>query len=216
MRFRELDPGWQAAFALAWEAYIDGTVPIGAAILDSAGQIVSTGRNRIYASSAPPPQLYGNRLAHAEINAILRLLENEPADIRACTLYTTMEPCPLCFGAIVMGNLRHFRYAARDRIGGTVAFNGANDFIRSKNIRADGPFDGMEAVQIVWHSCFSLLKSSAQTAERLLSAWTIDCPGGVVLGRSLHASGELAEMSAHQTGVEVAYDFTLERLESLE
>ena len=85
--------------------------------------------------------LYGNNLAHAEINAIVQLKRKEHPNIRAYTLYTTTEPCILCFGAIVMGNVRHCKYAARDRYAGAARYTEHSDYVKSKNIQIEGPHD---------------------------------------------------------------------------
>ncbi len=212
MRFSDLAPGWQAAFAMAWEAFADGTVPIGAAILDPEDRVVSTGRNRIRSDDAPAPQIAGHKLAHAEINAILQVWEDTHPAIRTYTLYTTMEPCPLCFGAILMGNLRHFAYAARDRVAGAAALNDSLRFIREKGIRIEGPYSVMEGVQIAWHVVFSLRRPGAQ---RLLDAWAADCPEGVALGREPGTATGLDELARRGVPAGEAFDWTAERLERL-
>ncbi len=209
MRFADLEPQWQAAFTMAWEAFVDGTVPIGAVIVDCDGCIVSTGRNRIRSADAPSPQIAGHKIAHAEINAILQVQEDTHPDIRGYTLYTTLEPCPLCFGAIVMGNLRHFAFAARDRVAGATLLVDAIDFIRDKGIRAEGPFPVMEGVQIAWHTVFCLRRS---VGLRLLDAWAIDCPEGVVLGREPGTAAGLAELVSRGALAGEAFDWTAERL----
>jgi len=190
MRFDELDGGWKAAFEGAWEAYLSGTVPIGAAIQDEAGNVVARGRNRIYDAQPAQGVLQGNGLAHAEINAILALDEREHPHIRRYTLTTTMEPCPLCFGAIVMGNLRHFRYGARDAWAGAAALTQSHAYIRSKQILAEGPVEGLEAVQIALHACFEL-EAHPDKCAALLERWEHDCRAGVMAGRLLHAGGIL-------------------------
>lgn len=209
MRFAKLGPGFQAAFAMAWEAYVDGTVPIGAAILDAEGQVVATGRNRIRSATCPPPQIAGHKIAHAEINAILQVQEDSHPDIRNFTLFTTLEPCPLCFGAIVMDNIRHVAYAARDRIAGATLLADAIRFVRDKRIRFEGPYPVMEGVQIVWHTLFSLQRFGA---ERLLDAWAVDCPEGVLLGRNPDTAEGLAALMRRGASAEEAFDWTAERL----
>lgn len=86
-----------AALALAKEAFDAGEVPVGC-VITRKGQIVGRGRNRREEAK--------NALAHAEIEAIndacarlggWRLWE--------CTLYVTLEPCPMCAGAIVQARI---------------------------------------------------------------------------------------------------------------
>ena len=72
----------------------------------------------IFVEHTNEPVIYGSSLVHAEINAIVQLKRKEHPNIRSYTQYSTTEPCILCFGAIVMGNIRHFKFAARDRHAG--------------------------------------------------------------------------------------------------
>lgn len=113
-----LDAAWRASFELAWEAWRAGTIPIGAVVAGPDGVVVAGGRNRIFTADAPPGQVAGSWLAHAEVNALLQL----SADVRhdGFTITSTTEPCLLCAGAIIM-SLRGrvvVRYAATDPIAG--------------------------------------------------------------------------------------------------
>ena len=94
---------WRVALAEAWDAYAAGTVPVGAVVVDVAGRVVCRGRNRVL-DSAVAGQIGRSRLAHAEVNALLGLA-GTTLDPRGLALYTTLEPCPLCVGAIVMANV---------------------------------------------------------------------------------------------------------------
>ena len=69
--WRELDEPWRASLELAWEAYLAGTVPVGAAVAGADGRVVARGRNRIF--DPPGTGLAGTRLAHAEVDAVLAL-----------------------------------------------------------------------------------------------------------------------------------------------
>jgi tRNA(Arg) A34 adenosine deaminase TadA len=64
---------WQTCVEEAWAAYCAGSIPIGAAITDANGQIIACGRNRIFELTAEDGYLCGTRLAHAEVNALLKL-----------------------------------------------------------------------------------------------------------------------------------------------
>lgn len=98
------------AVRLAHEARQAGNLPIGAVItLD--GRIVAEGKNAIWS-----PVLAPNR--HAEIEA----LETLPPDLRArageMTLYTTLEPCLMCLGAILVYHIGRVVFGAYDPRGG--------------------------------------------------------------------------------------------------
>lgn len=94
------------AFALAREAADEGEVPVGAVItLD--GEIVGRGRNRREKNK--------NALAHAEIEAINDACKNLGGwRLWKCEMFVTLEPCPMCAGAIINSRLKKVTYGAKD------------------------------------------------------------------------------------------------------
>ena len=125
MLWEGLAAPWQVCLEEAWMADCAGSVPIGAVVTDAQGNIIGRGRNRIMdqtASTAHPSQagprpsglVFNHDLAHAELNALLSLHYSHDTDTHEWTLYTTMEPCPLCLGAFYIAGLRQLYYAARD------------------------------------------------------------------------------------------------------
>jgi tRNA(Arg) A34 adenosine deaminase TadA len=134
----ELATPWQVCFEEAWAAYCAGSLPIGAVVVSSDGAIAGRGRNRIFES--PPAQLgttglTRHRLAHAEINALLSV-DHAASNLRECVLYTTLEPCALCVGAIRMLHICQVRYAARDPIAGGLQLLEATPFMRRGAVEA--------------------------------------------------------------------------------
>ena len=97
----------QAAMAEARAAEAAGEVPVGAIVVSSAGEVVARGRNRVLQDSDPT--------AHAEIVA-LRSAGSALGNYRlsGCTLYSTLEPCSMCAGAILHARLARLVYAAAD------------------------------------------------------------------------------------------------------
>jgi tRNA(Arg) A34 adenosine deaminase TadA len=109
---------------LAWQALLHGGLPVGAVVLDDAGSIVAVGQNQIYAAvpreSAPGrPQLAGSLLAHAEVNALLGL--DPERRYPAYQLVSSLEPCPLCMGALGQSTVGSLSYLAADPYNGGVA-----------------------------------------------------------------------------------------------
>lgn len=98
------------ALTLAQRARSEGEVPVGA-VLVIAGEVVGEGWNRPIASHDPT--------AHAEIMA-LRDAAARVSNYRLCdsTLYVTLEPCPMCAGAIVHARVARVVYGALDPKGG--------------------------------------------------------------------------------------------------
>ena len=95
-----------AALALADEAAAAGEVPVGCVIVRE-GRIVGRGRNR--------REEKHSALAHAEIEAIGEACK-ALGDWRLsdCSLYVTLEPCPMCAGAILNARLKQVCFGARD------------------------------------------------------------------------------------------------------
>ena len=84
----------------------EGEVPVGACVVRN-GEIVSRGRNR--------RERGRSALAHAEIEAIGAACAALGGwRLHECELYVTLEPCPMCAGAIVNARLRRVVYGARD------------------------------------------------------------------------------------------------------
>src|SRR4028119_696655 len=95
------------AVELAHAAGDAGEVPVGAAIVDGAGSPIASAQNRRQRDCDPT--------AHAEILA-LRAAGQVLQDwhLNDCTLYVTLEPCPMCAGAIVQARLGLLVYGADD------------------------------------------------------------------------------------------------------
>ena len=94
------------AMSEAHYAQLSGEVPVGAVIVRD-GVVLARGRNRVIADSDPT--------AHAEIVAIReagRLIGNYR--LENCDLYSTLEPCAMCAGAILHARIRRLVYAASD------------------------------------------------------------------------------------------------------
>jgi tRNA(adenine34) deaminase len=101
------------ALAEARLAADSGDVPVGAVIVDSAGQLVARGRNRRETHQDPT--------AHAEIDA-LRAAARARNDwhLNGCTMYVTMEPCPMCAGALINARIARLVYGCTDLKAGAI------------------------------------------------------------------------------------------------
>jgi len=115
---------WQVCLEQTWQAYCQGTIPVGAVITSAEGDIIAVGRNRILDESAPPGQLAMTPIAHAEINVLAQLHHNDPNRSRYA-LYTALEPCPMCAGAIYMSGIKEVCFAARDGYAGSMNMYGS-------------------------------------------------------------------------------------------
>lgn len=101
------------AIALAEEVEALGEIPVGAVIVNSMGEAIATGVNRKERDQDPT--------AHAEIVAIreaARVLQDW--HLNGCTLYVTLEPCPMCAGAILQARINTLVYGADDPKAGAI------------------------------------------------------------------------------------------------
>lgn len=84
-----------------------GEVPIGAVVINSKGKIISLGRNMTRELNDPT--------AHAEIIALRRACNLVGSSrLIGCSLYVTLEPCPMCATAISIANIENLFYGASD------------------------------------------------------------------------------------------------------
>jgi tRNA(adenine34) deaminase len=106
------------ALELAAESAAEGEVPVGA-VITKDGEIIAEGRNR--------RELGKNALYHAELEAIDKACKALGGwRLWQCELYVTLEPCPMCAGAIINSRLRRVIYGAKDLKAGS--FGSVADF----------------------------------------------------------------------------------------
>ena len=97
----------QLALALAKEAAEDGEVPVGCVIAGPDGAVIGTGRNRRESDS--------DATAHAEMEAIRAACSALGSwRLTGCSLYVTLEPCPMCAGAVINARVSRLYYGARE------------------------------------------------------------------------------------------------------
>ncbi|MGH1393812.1 MAG: tRNA adenosine(34) deaminase TadA [Trichormus sp.] len=103
----------QRALELAQNAGDAGEVPVGAVITDADGNLIAEGENRKERDQDPT--------AHAEIIALRGATKSlQTWRLHGCTLYVTLEPCPMCAGAIVQARLDKLVYGVDDTKTGAI------------------------------------------------------------------------------------------------
>lgn len=101
------------ALALAREAAEAGEVPVGCVVFDEAGEIIGRGRNRREEAR--------DACAHAEVEAIRAACAARGSwNLSGCGLAVTLEPCPMCAGAIINSRLSPVIYGAKEPNSGSV------------------------------------------------------------------------------------------------
>lgn len=116
------DPFLAAAIAQARKSLAEGGIPIGSTLVYN-GNIIGEGHNCRVQTGSP--------IDHGEMNC-LRNAGRLPAKVyRECAIYSTLSPCPMCSGAIVLYKI------PRVVVGENRTFLGAEDYMRTNGIRVD-------------------------------------------------------------------------------
>ena len=189
-----LSEPWRACVELAWEAYRAHSLPIGAVVADADGRLLVSGRNRIHESSGPADAVFGHSLAHAELNALLSF-DHVANDPRACVLYTTTEPCPLCAGAMGMTDIAELRYASREPWAGSAAMFETVPYLRRRNVRVLGPEDGRLETVLVALQVERFLRLRPGILEGVVRLYEEVMPEATRAGKRVYRSGLLRAMS---------------------
>jgi len=199
----KLDKPWQEAISLAWDSYKKGTIPIGCVIINKEGQIISKGQNQIFDLLGDSP-LAGTNMAHAEMNALIGLKESEHPNIRSYILYTTMEPCHMCFGTAVMMNIRNIHYAADDGFAGATSLNEKLDYIKRKSVNIVKIGEELEAFQLILQSAYEY-KRKHPRIENILSRWREVNNLAIDIAKELYGSGYFERARDENKSIEDIY-----------
>ena len=109
----DMEKYMRAALDLAREAAAGGEVPVGCVVFTRSGEIIGRGRNRREESS--------DATAHAEVEAIRAACAALGAwNLSGCGIAVTLEPCPMCAGAIINSRLSPVIYGAKEPNSGSV------------------------------------------------------------------------------------------------
>lgn len=109
----------QEAIKEAEKSLADGGIPIGA-VLVKDGEIISRGHNRLIQNDSV--------ILHAEMDAIENAGRLNYEDYIECTLYTTLSPCPMCSGAMILYNI------SRVVIGENTTLMGAENLLKCNGV----------------------------------------------------------------------------------
>ena len=104
------EPYMSMALEEARLAALENEVPVGAVLVDANGTVLSRSHNRTVAFKDPT--------AHAELLCIREGSQKLGGRLTGCTLFVTMEPCPMCAGAAVNAKLTRLVFGAFDAVSG--------------------------------------------------------------------------------------------------
>src|SRR5579872_6098451 len=117
-----MDPFLEAAIAEALRGRDEGGIPIGA-VLVHRGAILGRGHNRRVQQ--------GSAVLHGEMDALERAGRQPASVYRESVMYTTLSPCAMCTGAILLYGIR------RVVVGENRTFMGEEELLRSRGVRVD-------------------------------------------------------------------------------
>lgn len=201
--WNDLTAELKTAFEEAWTAFKNGNIPIGAAVCAEDGTLLIKEHNRT-AESEP----VNKKIAHAEMNAISKI-DTAAVNPKTVTLYTTMEPCPMCMGTSVMSNIRHLRYAARDPYCGAVYLKETDAYIKGQGLDYTHVGGEAEFVQLVMQSYFELRCIESGRSDMVLQRFADLNSKAVETARKLFADKSLDDKAAKGTSMNEVYDMIL-------
>ena len=200
-----LSPPWRAALEEAWTAYCEGSYAIGACIADEHGQVLARGRNRLGEARQVSGMgmggfVAGHDLGHAEINALLDLQVKRHPECYGWTVYTTVEPCPQCAGAVAMSSIWGLSYAAPDPWAGAADILTGHRYVSSKQIRVGrAPTDVQSmALRMV---LTSFLESGHQTSAPFMQSFE-PFAEDMRAAQALNDSGTLRQLRERRAGLD--------------
>ena len=117
-----MDPFLRAAIDEAKKGLASGGIPIGS-VLVCDGKILGAGHNQRVQ--------HGSVIHHGEMNALENAGRQKASVYQRSVIYTTLSPCPMCSGAIVLYKIPHVIVAENK------TFMGAEEYLRSQGVRVD-------------------------------------------------------------------------------
>lgn len=202
----DLSKEWQMAFEEAWISFKGGSIPIGAIITDEDGNVLMTGRNESGEERYP-----NHRVAHAEASCVRNLDIEKYPNLSEYHLYTTMEPCPMCMGTIVMGGIRKVHVAAKDRWCGALHYVEDDPYMKAKGMHIYVEEDEMEAVQLTQQTYHGLCNDNGQL-NKVTKAFQQDCPKAIELAQKLYEERYLHKCLENNMPYSQVYDRLCEML----
>lgn len=204
--WNDLSNIWQVALENLWESYKNGSVPIAAVMVDENDNIIKVSRNQI-SEEIEDNQLSNTNMAHAEMNLLKGLKKSEHPNIKKYKLYTTMEPCPMCLGTLVMMNIRHVVYGSRDAYAGAIKLSQDLEYIKSKNIIFEKGPEEIEVFQLIMQSAFEYNRPNV--AEPILNSFRKTNHLAVDCAYEQHKAGYFSKAIENNLTMPELYDYIM-------
>ncbi|MCM1087378.1 MAG: nucleoside deaminase [Muribaculaceae bacterium] len=193
----DLSNEWKMCFKLAWQSFTIGCTPVGAIIKDSENNILAQNGNGA-------SNIFHPKISHAEMNALSNISEIE--DIDGLSIYTSLEPCVMCFSAIYVQKIRKLFYATKDpHAGGTFLYKMSPYFsLRKMDIiqLKDDEYSFVNAILLILHE---LRCRKAEELDIYLSDWE-EYPLFVETAKDIFINYGIEKLS-ESVDAEEAYNF---------
>lgn len=176
------DDIWKRCFGLAWESHLEGSNSIAAVVVDDRNEIVATGKSAVRGGVSGVTAAHCE-IAHAEVNALLELDNRVHDQVNDYTLYVSLEPCPVCFGAFYMSGIRNLKFAAKDSFGGSTNLFGKTPYMSQKPIRIEGPVGNLGRLSIFMNVYCD--RAMGRDSGGIHQEFALDYPGVVEVAVSL-------------------------------
>ena len=125
---------WDLCLDMCIEAIRAGSLGISAVIVDPSGGVVAKGRNQLFDDADSCNMIRNTIVSHAELNALANLPPEHRSN-RDLTIYTTVEPCPMCMGALSMSRVRRVVIASRDDHAGATRLIEKDEYLKSRGFQ---------------------------------------------------------------------------------
>lgn len=191
-----LDAPMHQAMALAWDSFRAGSLGIGA-VVTCDDEVIATGRNRLAESDPGDDVLAGSSVAHAEINALAKLPWRRHRDDHL-TVWTTLQPCLQCAGAIRLGRVDAVQVLAPDPLfRGVDRARDLNEHLaRGWPSYVEREIDGWAALSLLFQTHYNIFW------EAEIPRWKVALPTITALGFDLAETGELIALAASDADVD--------------
>lgn len=144
MNFKDIDNYMMMAINLGKDAIMKGEVPVGALIVSEHGEVLAEAFNLKENSF--------DTTAHAEILAIREASKNIKSwRLNNCSLFVTLEPCPMCMSAILQARIKNLYFGAYDKKGGaaSLGYNFSKDNRLNHKLNLYGGYRHFECSQMI-------------------------------------------------------------------
>ena len=201
--WKEISKQWQIVFEEAWEAFRRGSTPIGAALFDKNGNLILSDRNR-----SRETDTVNREISHAEANA-LRRLDTDRYNSGEIVLYTSMEPCPMCMGTILMGHVREIYYAAADSYCGMVHLIDTDYYYKGKNLKCVYEGGEKELFQLCIQSYYELRHLDKGASDKVIKQFAKTSSMAVNTAKKLYEEKILDRMVKDEVPCNEVYDLIM-------